>query len=203
MPFTSFFLNTYRAQLILAALVFGGISYLCVTQPAFQEKISWFDPIVEVGLLFFAILLWLNGILREWKNSLPKRLTAQFQYQGRNVMVCHDALLVNEGDARTWALQIGQQMSGCQRLKFEPFFNLQERGIQKEKTTGKQYKAYIFTYYLTELPVPDNATPEIQAEFKRQLETGCLERYPIYNADGTISTADGYTLSKPKMTVSE
>jgi hypothetical protein len=142
--------------------------------------------------LFFAFFLWLNGIRREWEDSLPKRMTVQYQWQGRNVLVCYDALLVNESDARTWALQIGQQMSGCQRLKFEPFFNLRHRGIQTEKSTGMKYKGFVFTYYLTELPVPDGAPPERQAEFKAKLERGCIERYPRYHQDGRVSMEDGY-----------
>lgn len=186
----------YWPQIITAFLLFGGITYASIIRPEWHGDIAWLESIAGVGTLLFAFFLWLNSIRREWKEDLPKRITVQYQWQGRNVMVCYDALLVSESDARTWALQIGQQMSGCQRLRFEPFFNLQERGIQKESKNGKNYKAFTFTYFLTDLPVPDGESPEKQAEFKRRLETGCIERYPHYHQDGTISMTDGYVPSK-------
>lgn len=178
--------------------------YASIVNPEWHNDIAWFEAIAGAGTLFFAFFLWINGIRREWEDNLPKRITVQYQYQGRNVMVCYDALLVSESDARTWALQIGQQMSGCQRLKFEPFFNLQQRGVQNEKVSGKKYKAFVFTYYLTGLPVPDGATSEKQDEFRKRLENGCIERYPEYHQDGSISMTDGYVASKnQKMVISE
>jgi hypothetical protein len=203
MRFYYFTIKHYWAQMLIALAIFGGLVYFSVVKPEWHRDIGWLDPIAGVGTLLLALFLWINNIRREWENNLPKRITVQYQWQGRNVMVCYDALLVSESDARTWALQIGQQMSGCQRLKFEPFFNLQQRGIQKERATGKPYKAYTFTYYLTELPLPDGATPEKQAEFTRKLEAGCIERYPQYNADGTITMTDGYIPSRSqKMDIS-
>lgn len=193
----------YWPQILVALVLFGGLTYAALAKPQWADSLGLLDPVAGVGTLLFALFLWFNTIQREWESNLPKRITVQYQYQGRNVMVCYDALLVNESDARTWALQIGQQMSGCQRLKFEPFFNLQQRGIQKEKASGRYYKAYTFTYYLTELPVPDHAAPEKQNEFKNRLEAGCIERHPHYNADGTITMTDGYVPSKSqKMEVS-
>lgn len=193
----------YWLQITVAFAIFGSLVGTSIVMPQWHQSIAWLESISGVGTLMLAFFLWLNNIRREWEDNLPKRITVQYQWQGRNVMVCYDALLVNESDARTWALQIGQQMSGCQRLKFEPFFNLQQRGILSEKTSGKMYKAFVFTYYLTELPVPDGETPEKQAAFKSKLEKGCIERYPHYHQDGTISMEDGYASSKnQKMNVS-
>lgn len=192
----TFLAKKYWPQILIALLIFGTLVTASIYRPVWHTSIAWLEAIAGLGTLLFAGLLWFNGIRREWEDNLPKRITVQYQWQGRNVMVCYDALLVSESDARTWALQIGQQMSGCQRLKFEPFFDLQQRSIQTEKTTGKKYKGFVFTYYLTDLPVPDGATPENQAAFKMSLENGCIERYPHYHQDGTISTEDGYIVSK-------
>jgi len=192
MRFHNYSIKHYWPQVLIALVIFGGLIYASVAKPVWHGSIAWLESIAGVGTLFFAIFLWFNSIRREWEDKLPKRITVQYQWQGRNVMVCYDALLVSESDARTWALQIGQQMSGCQRLKFEPFFNLQIQGIQKGKAGGKFFKSYSFTYYLTELPVPDGTSSGIQAEFKRRLENGCIERYPHYHADGAITMTDGY-----------
>ena len=196
MRFYGYIFKHYWSQILITLTIFGGLIYASVVKPEWHRDIGWLDSIAGVGTLLLAFFIWTNNIRREWENNLPKRMTVQYQWQGRNVMVCYDALLVDESDARTWALQIGQQMSGCQRLKFEPFFNLQQRGIQTEKVSGKRYKAFVFTYYLTELPVPDGATPESQAAFRTKLENGCIERYPHYHQDDTISMEDGYVVSK-------
>lgn len=199
----SYISSQYPKQLIFSTLIFGGLIIASIIRSEWHGNIAWLESITGVGTLIFAVFLWLNGIRREWEENLPKRITVQYQYQGRNVMVCYDALLVSESDARTWALQIGQQMSGCQRLKFEPFFNLQQRGIQREKTSRKRYKAFTFTYYLTELPIPEHLSPEKQNEFRQKLEAGCIERYPHYNSDGTITMTDGYVPSRSqKMDIS-
>jgi hypothetical protein len=203
MKFTSFFLQAYRIQIIVALVAFGGIIYFCIQKPGFQSDVAWFDPISGVAMLLFTSLLWLNGINLEWKNSLPKRMTVQFQYQGRNILICYDALLVNEADARTWALQIGQQMTDCQRLKFEPYFNLKEAGIKTEDVTGRLYRSFVFTYYLKEIPVPDKmvATPEEQDNFKIKLASGCIEWTPIINADKTLSVKATYVKSTQKIPI--
>jgi len=204
MQLFNYTMKHYWRQVLFALVIFGGLTYASTIQSDWHQNIAWLESIAGVGVLLFAFFLWLNGIRREWEDNLPKRMTVQYQWQGRNVLVCYDALLVNESDARTWALQIGQQMSGCQRLKFEPFFNLQQRGIQTEKGSGKKYKAFVFTYYLTEIPVPDGATSEIQTVFKSKLENGCIERYPHYHQDGTISMEDGYVGAKnQKMNVTD
>lgn len=191
----SYALKNHWFQILFALLVFAGLIGAALFKPEWYDIINWFEAIVGVGTLIIAAFLWWNSAYREWNERLPKRITVQYQWQGRNVMICHDALLVSESDARTWALQIGQQMSRCQRLKFEPFFNLKEVGIRTEKTTGQQFRSYIFTYYLTELPVPDNESPDVQNEFKNRLEKGCVERYPHYSIDGAITMTDGYVLS--------
>jgi hypothetical protein len=203
MRLRTFLIKKYWPQIIFALLVFGGLIAASIFKPEWHASVAWLEAIAGLGTLVFAFLLWLNGIRQDWEENLPKRMTVQYQWQGRNVLVCYEALLVSESDARTWALQIGQQMSGCQRLKFEPFFNLQQRGIQTEKISGKKYKGFVFTYFLTELPVPDGVTTEKQDEFRKRLENGCIERYPRYHQDGTISMEDGYVgSSNQKMTIS-
>jgi len=203
MQYLRYILKHYLGQILFAALLFGALVYASAVKPEWHRDIAWVEAIAGAGTLFFAAFLWLNSMRREWENNLPKRITVQYRWQGRNVMYCENALLVEESDARTWALQIGQQMSGCQKLKFQPFFDLQKRGIQTEKQTGQKYKSFVLTYYLTELPEPDQGTDEEKRAFKKRLEEGCIERYPLYHPDGGVSMTDGYNTSRnPIMQIS-
>ena len=99
MRFYSYTIRYYRLQIIIALGVFGGLIYASAAKPEWHTGIDWLDSIAGVGTLVLACFLWINNIRREWENNLPKRITVQYQWQGRNVMVCYDALLVSESDA--------------------------------------------------------------------------------------------------------
>lgn len=203
MKFSQFLIKQYRSQIIVAVGVFFGIIVLAYYKMAAHQMLSWLDPITGSATLVFALFLWLNGLRKEWEEELPKRLTVQYEYEGRNVMVCYDSLLTNLADARTWALQIGKQMSDCEKLRFAPFYNFQDRGILTNKK-GNQYKSYVLTYYLTQLPIPANGTEKSKKDFVWKLQNGCIEWYPEYNADNTISISEGFIVkSGAKMTVTE
>ncbi|MBN8685002.1 MAG: hypothetical protein J0L99_20310 [Chitinophagales bacterium] len=186
----------YKIQIVAGLLIFAGLILASICNQEWGNSIDWFEAIAGVGTLFLAIVLWFNGIRREWVENLPKRMTVEFVWQGRNVMVCYDAILINESDARTWALQIGQQMSRCQRLAFEPYFNFQKLGVQSNKSDNTKFNSYIFTYYLKTLPEPDAEDDAGKLAFKTRLENGCEEFYYQYHQDGSISMTQGYTPSK-------
>jgi len=202
MNFFRYVFQKHWYQIVAAILVFVGVLYLASNWAVWHQKLTWVDPIIGFGTLLFAFFLWLNDLRHKWEDSLPKRVTVQFQYGGRNVMVCYDALLTNLADARAWALQIGQQMSGSQRLSFEPFYYLNENGIQWNQKHKKQFKSYVFTFYLKQLPLPDNVSEQEKENFKRDLEMGCFEWIPEYHSDGTISVGKGYNpLTSQKMII--
>jgi hypothetical protein len=190
MSFTQYILKSQRGIILVALLLFGSLILVSIFKPTMHQSIAWLEAIAGFGTLVFAIFLWFNNLKQWWINELPKRITVYYRYEGRIVMSCKDSVLTNESDARTWALQIGQQMSGCQRLKFSPFFNFEDRGVQTNN--DKSYRTYIFTYYLTEIPTPDAGTDEEKNLAKRALETGCVEYQPKYNDDGTITFEKGY-----------
>jgi hypothetical protein len=207
--FFSFLQTRYRTQFYVAVLVFVGLVTLAFFHLPTHQTVSWLDPIIGLATFVFAVFLWLNGLRKEWEQSLPKRLTVQFEYEGRNVMICRDSLLANLADARTWALQIGNQMSSCPKLRFQPLYNFQDTGIM-EAHAGKKYKSYIITYYLTQLPVPepDNGTPEQNEKQKEdilwKLQNGCIEWIPEYSNDNTVTIVPGFQIkSGAKMTVAD
>ncbi len=192
MDFLNYTWSKNKWQIIISILLFGGLGFMSLNKAEWQQGIAWLEAIAGLGTLLFACFLWLNTLMKSWEDSLPKRITVQFKYQGRLVMVGHELLLLSESDARTWALQIGQQLSGCQRLKFDPYFDMISNGILVNEITKKKYKLFTFTYFLTDLPVPDKVSPEEEASFKWKLENGCIELSPDYASDGTLTMRQGY-----------
>lgn len=72
--------------------------------------------------LVVACLVYWNQTNQDWESSLPRRLWAEFVADGEVVMVCEDASHIDDGDARSLAMQIGRQMSGGD-LKLSPMFD--------------------------------------------------------------------------------
>jgi hypothetical protein len=186
MKLQTFLLKQYGIQAIIAIAIFGVMIVTSLWSPDRHKDIAWLESIFGAGTCFFAIFLWYNAIRREWIDSLPRRITVQFQYQGHNVMVCKDATLTEKSDARTWALQIGQQISKCQRLEFGPFYTFEDRGIIKEPDKNQVFRRFVFTYYLSDLPNYDlQKEPEKEAILNK-MKGGCIVWSPHYNHDGSI-----------------
>ena len=201
MTFFSHLVKTYLWQIVFAALIFGGLTLTATVKPELHKDIAWSEAIAGFGTLLFAFLIWLNNLKQSWINDLSKRISVFYRFNGRIVMMCKDSVLTNESDARTWALQIGQQMSGCQRLKFSPFFNFQDKGVQTNTATKESFRSYIFTYYLTELPTPDSGTDEEKRQAKQTLEQGCIEFTPRFHQDGSINYEKGFYPASQTMNV--
>lgn len=203
MSFIGYLRKHQSGVIAIAIILFVSLTFVSIYYPAIHQSIAWAEAIAGFGTLVFAIFIWYNAVRREWEDKLPKRMTVQFQYQGRNVMICYDGLLTNITDARTWALQIGQQISGCQKLKFDPYYNFIDQGIKKNAKNGKYYNYYVFTYFLTELPTPQDGKDSEKEAFKKSLETGCIEWYNEINPDNSISYKKGYNTTTQKINTSE
>lgn len=186
----SFIFKKHWLQIGLAILISGVIIGISMKYPEgwFYVGIDWLDPLLGLLTLLIAILVWIIQVRREWEDNLPKRLTVQFDYGGRIMMKCEEAMLVGESDIRNWGQQIGQQMSFGTFLKFDPYIKLEQPKIKYNKTWREYYKHYIATFYLTELPdlpkPPDAAT---KAEYEENFNKGhCLIWSPEYGEDKTV-----------------
>lgn len=170
-----------------------------------HPNLTWLDPVIGFATFIVALMIWFNGLRREYLESLQKRITVYFQYQGRNVFVCEHAILFNESDARAWSFQIGQQMSGSQKLKIDPFFKLEYQGVTELPKTKQKIRLFVITQFLTELPIPDKFDVkhakddamkqilEIQAEEAlEKLQKGYYECYPQPNSDGSFTVVTDY-----------
>lgn len=116
---------------------------------------SWWkdflEPIVGLGTLFTAVAVWLGETAQDWRGSLPKRLTVDFQHKGRLVMRCENACLAGEGDIRALGQQIGAQMAG-ENLKLKiPTVQTRAGAVEKDDQ-GDYWLSYQANFELTALP---------------------------------------------------
>lgn len=196
MNFTTFLGNKYKVQIIMAVLIFGLMILCSIIKPLWHADIAWFESIAGTGTLLFVIFSWVNGIRQEWENNLPKRITAEFRFEGRNVMVCRDALLINEAEARAWGQQIGAQMASVRWLKFEPYYKLEKLRIKRSTITGERHKPYKIIFFLTELPMPDQGNEKHLKQVRWELENGCIEWAPEEKDNGEITVRPGFIAGK-------
>jgi hypothetical protein len=196
MNFATFLNSRYSTQIFVALLVFLSLAVLAFLVPASHQTFAWLDPIVGVATLVFAVFLWLNGLRREWRDSLPKRLTVYFRYKGGDALVFRNILLFNESDARAWSQQIARQKAGGD-IEFEPFFRFTDKGVSTTKDRTSTYKNYEMIYFLSNIP------PQLKTELGYDDATKaikwCKEWVQIENADGTISMDELPILSNTKM----
>lgn len=115
---------------------------------------NWLEPVVGVGTLGVALAVWLGELRQDWENSLLKRLTVNFLYQGREYMRCEGAYLAGEADIRAWGQQLGSQMAGSPLLRFQPNILQQPGTVTRDRYTGSHYMHYRVTFFLTQLPHP-------------------------------------------------
>ena len=87
-----------RKNYLLQAVILAGLFLALIIYARYLEghdKLDWIDPIISFATFIVAVAVWLNGIRRDYIEDLQKRLTIFFQYEGRNVLACYDALLFN------------------------------------------------------------------------------------------------------------
>lgn len=197
MNFFSFIKKDYLYQVIFLALLLG-IFVIYAKEFSGQSTFDWIDPIIGVLTFVVAVLVWFNGIWRDYLDCLQKRITVYYQYNGRNVLVCRNALLYNVADARAWSQQIGSQMCGGAMLKLEPFYRLEEHGIKKLSVNKRLVRSYTMTVFLSRLPVfGDKDTPESEREiFAKDIARGYLEWYPAENEDGSFTVQKDWMIGQ-------
>lgn len=96
-----------------------------------------------------ACFVFLNQKRTDWEESLPRRLWAEFVVDGDLVMLCEDASHIDDGDARSLAMQIGKQMSGGE-LKLLPMFDFV--GPEVVMTEGGWARRSKIRIHLLEVP---------------------------------------------------
>jgi hypothetical protein len=112
---------------------------------------DWIDPFSGMLTLVIAIGLAINNYYKMWEEKLSKTLTVHYTYQGKYYLSCFYSDLVAEGDIRAWGLQLGAQMSNNQKLKLEPFFDLDGPTLIKMDGYSRAVKHYVLYMRLSDL----------------------------------------------------
>jgi hypothetical protein len=160
--------GTRKIHIVCALLAIAALTFL--VRPWIGEPNSkwwnWMEPITGASTLVVAILVWFNEVNQDWDNSLPKRLSVTFSFEGKKVMVCERAYLAGEGDIRQWGQQLGRQMAGDRTLSFEPSIK-QTAGKQGyDGLSGGRVKLYTVEFQLTELPKGSKESEELAEKFR-------------------------------------
>ena len=86
---------------------------------------------------------------------------------------------------------------GNRDLKFEPFYLLEEIGIQTLPKSKQKVRSFCITIFLTSLPeYGGKDTPSEEKEaFKEKLEKGCIEWFPVENTNRSFTVETGWSPS--------
>lgn len=147
---------------ILAALILlvfrsqtipdGATSYAPVFE-GFNWWANWLDPFVGTFTFLVAFGVWWTTNLHQWEDKLQKRLTIHYLFNRQEIMRCEEVYLASEGDIRSWAQQLGAQLSNTRFLKFEPFMEEAPARILFDEVSGQYYILYQATIFLTDRPI--------------------------------------------------
>jgi len=163
--FTKRQLILYFLFVIVFAMMWGFVDFtndkpLDALKPTSLEDLNWWakwaDPILGMGTFLLALLIGLLQLREEWEESLAKRVTVIFKYEGREVLLCKKAHLTAEGDIRNLGQQIGGQMAKVRFLDFKANDIESKRlGVFKNEFSKKKYFVhYQVEFELTTLPTP-------------------------------------------------
>ncbi len=125
---------------------------------------------------------------------MPKRLTAYFEFGGRDVIVFRNILLFNESDARAWSQQIARQKAGGD-IQFEPFFRFKDKGVGLSKN-GNSVKNYEITFFLS--TVPEKLKSKLGYD-NTENKKWCIEWHQFEGEDGSIKMDEALIISNSKM----
>lgn len=124
----------------------------------FQNHWAWFDPMLTLGTLGAALLVWLGEARQDWEQGLDQQITVEFNKDGKSIYRCERAPLIDE-PPRAWAQQIGRQMNGGKDLEFWPFPKASP--IHTELHAGKWVRHRRIWFELQKMPIglkPDQPT---------------------------------------------
>ncbi|MDP2722656.1 MAG: hypothetical protein Q8O72_07860 [Bacteroidales bacterium] len=149
--------NEYWIQLIVFCLVILLLILIVILLPSYLDcwYTNFLGPIANIGTVIIAMFIWFFQVKNYWKESLEKRITTHFIYQGKPVMSCYETYLSGTGDIRAWTQQIGRQMNNGEDLKFDPFILSRPPEICissieiDERGRGKRFMLYEVTLFLS------------------------------------------------------
>ena len=132
--------------LISIGVVAFYVLFFLFTWKEAYSPFTYVDPIfgITTGVLAFSI--WYNDMKRNWEESLEKKLTVHFSFEGKYVYSCFEAFLPHQSDIRNLGQSIGGQMNGGP-LNFSPYMHLLPKRLVTPEG-GEQYWAYEIHFFL-------------------------------------------------------
>jgi hypothetical protein len=147
--FWSFAWKESRSRIVLAIVVSFTVAWLLhISGSDWWNSI---EPVITFLTLAVAIFIGYQQMREEWEEDhLPKRLTALFYFNGKEVMRCENARLAGEADIRALTQQIGLQMNKLkENLKFAaPDVEVSPPVVSQ----NGDYVHYVAKVHLFELP---------------------------------------------------
>jgi len=120
---------------------------------------DWFDPILGFSTFLVAMVIWLTNLAKEWEEKIDKKLTVIYKYDNREIFRCKKAYLAHEGDIRNWGQTLGRLAIGKGNDGRDYYFKYSSSRFEKSEKVQHNgnyfYKHYIATFYLTEIPGPE------------------------------------------------
>ncbi len=153
--FVKFVLKSRFVFILVSVLILGLLLWDYHNNWNFMDDIKnkWnneIDPVVGFATLLVAFSVWINETISSWKNSLPKKLTVIFIFEGKEVMRCNYAHLDHEADIRNLGQQIGRQMNKTKLDFYAPKIKRERGHICTEKQ--EVFMHYKVEFTLTEWP---------------------------------------------------
>lgn len=152
--------------LLIASALFIG---LFIGNYKIDQWSNIIDPIVTLITVSTALLVYFSNSKKDWENSLEKRLTVHFEWNGKFLMTCHEAYLSNESDIRAWGQTIGSQMTKNTSLKFYPFIseNKKSNNIFYDEKINQEYKLYEVTFHLINIDeqTKEDKQPDLKSKY--------------------------------------
>lgn len=171
------YLLTLAASLI-AAILFTVMANRTNTLDEFYG--NTLDPIISIGTILLAILIWFDVIRKEYQQNLPKRLSVLYKIKVKEnattiekehpIMYYHKAFLSGEDDIRPWAQQLIYQANDRVGLLFTAFFNMlhETPDVETIRTHGISQKQPIMLYLLEMHLTGGYKTEDIPERLRKQ-----------------------------------
>lgn len=141
---------------------------------------EWAQVAITIATFFVGVVIWYGEVRAEWIASLPKRLTVDYQVEGKTIMYAQHIPLSGASEIRAWAQQLGAQMAGGQ-LAIRPYFTITPRGPRSFADTG-----YVEYFEMT-LPLANSPAPFAERLQIARTESQCPDAaWCWYAGDGHL-----------------
>lgn len=184
----AFFMRTYWLPVVIVILISATFFVEQTFSPIILKAFTslWnasLNAYTGLATLIVALAVLYGEVLHDWKESLPNKLTVDFELDRKLVMRCRLADLANIGDARAFSQQIAKLMAKGEIDFIAPAVRITGGDVERS-ADGAWYRHYRVTIILQKMPdgLPD---PVKSGEFCYLWEPPFLEKRVVSRDDAT------------------